>query len=64
MIDSIVSENATIYTEADVKDKKIIVYIGNLSPNEELTFIDEFIQFIESKDNNNFEYDYSEFYRN
>ena len=56
--DNIASENVVIYVEKDLIDKnKIIVNIGNLPPNEELIFIAEFIQFIESKDNNNFEYE-------
>ena len=56
--DRITSENAVIYAEKDGLDtNKIIVYIGNLPPYEELIFIAEFIQFIESNDNKNFEYE-------
>ena len=56
--DNITSEKVVIYAEKDGIDKnKIIVHIGNLPSNEELIFIAEFIQFIESKDNKNFEYE-------
>ena len=50
--DNIASEYVVIYAEKEGNDRnKIIVNIGNLPPNEELIFIVEFIQFIESKDN-------------
>ena len=55
--DSISSGNAAIYTTIDQYDKnKIIVHIGNIPPNEELTFISKFIKSIESS-NNCYEYE-------
>ena len=55
--DSISSGNTSIYTELNKYDKnKIIVHIGNLPPKEELTFISEYFQFIESL-NNSYEYE-------
>ena len=52
--DSIASGKAAIFTSVDKYDKnKIMVNIGNLPPNEELTFISEFIQFTESSNNSN-----------
>ena len=59
--DSVASGNAAIYTVIDKEDKnKIIVHIGNIPPKEELTFISEYIQYIESA-NNSYEF---EFFRN
>jgi uncharacterized protein YegL len=56
--DSVASGNAAIYTIIDKEDKnKIIVHIGNIPPKEELTFISEFIQYIESA-NNSYEYEF------
>ena len=47
--DSISSGNVGIYATLDKNDKdKIIVHIGNIPPNEELTFISEYIQLTES----------------
>jgi len=47
--DSISSGNVGIYTTLDNNNKdKIIVHIGNIPPQEELTFISEYIQFTES----------------
>ena len=50
--DSISSGNFAISSTLDERDKnKIVVNIGNLPPQEELIFITEYIQFLESSDN-------------
>ena len=47
--DSISSGNSAIYVINDPSDKnRIIINIGNIPPNEEVTFESEYIQFIES----------------
>ena len=49
---SISSGNFVISFTLDERDKnKIVVNIGNLPPQEELIFITEYIQFLESSDN-------------
>ena len=50
--DNISSENASIFTDIDKKNKnKIIVHIGNIPPKQELIFTSEFIKFTESSHN-------------
>ena len=50
--DSISSGNFAISSTLDDRDiNKIVVNIGNLPPQEELIFITEYIQFLESSDN-------------
>ncbi len=50
--DAISSGNLAISSNIDESDKnKIVVNIGNIPPKEELIFIIEYIQFLESSDN-------------
>ena len=54
--DSISSGNAAIFVYEDpLDDKKIIINMGNIPANEEVIFISEFIQFVESSKTYEFE---------
>ena len=54
--DSISSGNAAIFVYEDpFDDKKIIINMGNIPANEEVIFISEFIQFVESSKTYEFE---------
>ena len=54
--DSISSGNAAIFVYEDpYDDHKIIINMGNIPPNEEVIFISEFIQFVESSKTYEFE---------
>ena len=54
--DSISEGNAAIFVSNDPKsENRIIINLGNIPPKEELTFISEFISFIESSETYEFE---------
>ena len=53
--DSISSGNAAIFVYEDPYIHKIIINMGNIPPNEEVIFISEFIQFLESSKTYEFE---------
>ena len=54
-VDSISSGNAAIFVSEDPYDNKIVINMGNIPANEEVTFISEFIQFIEVSKSYEFE---------
>ena len=55
-IDSISSRNATIFVSDDpTNENRIIINMGNIPPKQEVTFISNFIQFIDSSNNYEFE---------
>ena len=55
--DSISSGNAAIYVYEDPFDEqRIIINMGNIPANEEVIFISEFIQFVESSKTYEFEF--------
>ena len=53
--DSISSGNAAIFVTYDSYWDRVIINMGNIPPKEEVIFISEFIQFIESADSYEFE---------
>ena len=53
--DSISSGNAAIFVTYDSYWDRVIINMGNIPPKEEVIFISEFIQFIESADTYEFE---------
>ena len=53
--DSISSGNAAIFVTYDSYLDRVIINMGNIPPKEEVIFISEFIQFIESADSYEFE---------
>ena len=54
--DSISSGNAAIFVSKDPKNKnRIIINMGNIPPKQEVIFISEFIQFVETSDFYEFE---------
>ena len=54
-VDSISSGNAAVFVSEDPYDNKIVINMGNIPANEEVTFISEFIQFIEVSKSYEFE---------
>jgi hypothetical protein len=54
--DSIAQGNAAIFVSNDPNNEnRIVINLGNIPPKEELTFISEFISFIESSESYEFE---------